>query len=73
MDIKIEATIGTCTEFKSEGGKELEVSIVIAPLKVVAKDGKISVTNGCNMFRSCHNEGCWYSIAARNGRQNAVA
>ncbi len=68
VEINIQAVIGICSEFMSlEKGQKGEVSIVISPLKVAANEEglKISVIMGCNMWQSCHNGGCWYSIEAR--------
>ena len=67
MDINIQAIQGACSEFIDDAGKKKEISIVISPLKVTAHEeqNRISVVTGCNMWKSCHNEGCYYSMAAR--------
>jgi len=67
MDIYVQATVGICSEYKSAPDAEKsEVSVVIAPLKVTSEvESKLAIANGCNLWRSCHNAGCWYSLAAR--------
>ena len=76
MEIQIQATVGVCAEFlrppaqEWEKPEKAEVSVVIAPLKVTSQDeGKIQVITGCNMWRSCHNPDCWYSIASRQAKK----
>jgi hypothetical protein len=69
IEVKVEAVIGDCTNFTSEPkGKTETLSIVISPLKVsISEDeSRLAVTSGCNLWKSCHNQGCWYSIAARD-------
>lgn len=69
IEIKIENTVGECTEFVPDKGKKKEsVSIIVSPLKVSVNENedRISVTNGCNMWKSCQQEACWYSVAARD-------
>lgn len=76
MDINIQATIGLCTEFVNDRGKKGEASVVISPLRVTANEeqNRVSVVMGCNMWQSCRNESCWYSVAcrqkARPGRES---
>ena len=68
MEINIQATIGICTEFKaSEEAEKAEVSVVISPLKVTTEESssKLQIISGCNLWQSCHNIDCWYSIASR--------
>ncbi|GAI87800.1 unnamed protein product [marine sediment metagenome] len=67
MEINIQATQGVCSEFMGEDGERREVSVVISPLKVAGSEdqSKISIVTGCNMWKSCHNEGCYYSLASR--------
>lgn len=68
MEINVQATIGTCTEFMTNTQSEKrEVSVVISPLKVLLNDGqnKLAILTGCNMWRSCFNAECWFSIKAR--------
>ncbi|MDD5413150.1 MAG: hypothetical protein PHF31_17400 [Methylobacter sp.] len=68
--ISVSAAIGECTEFVSEDGKKGTVSTVIAPVKLVDEgEGRINIINGCNMWRSCCNKKCWYSIAARQEKK----
>ena len=65
MEISSVATIGICSEFMSAPDAEkAEVSVVIAPLKVNSEDDKIRVITGCNLWQSCHNGACWYSLAS---------
>jgi len=71
MEINITATVGICSEFMStEGGEKAEVSVVIAPIKVSYEDeSKIRIINGCNLWQSCHNSACWYSLASREKKK----
>jgi len=72
MEINIQATVGICAEYMSTGETEkAEVSVVIAPIKVTAEgEGtKIRVLTGCNLWQSCHNSACWYSLAAREKKK----
>ena len=64
-DINIQATVGICAEYKkTPGARKAEVSVVISPLKVIEEDGKIRIIQGCNLWQSCQNGDCWYSLAA---------
>ena len=68
MDVNIQAVMGICSNYMAEeGGVLQEISVVISPLKIDTEkgDGKLQITSGCNMWRSCHNPDCWYSISAR--------
>ncbi len=72
VEINVQATVGICTEFMKEGGSEkAEVSVVIAPLKVTADTGgdKLKVVTGCNMWQSCHNARCYYSLTCRRTKK----
>ena len=67
MEINIQAIQGACSEFIDDKGKQKTVSIVVSPLKVTANEeqSKIVVQTGCNLWKSCQNKGCYYSMAAR--------
>jgi len=67
MEVNIQATQGVCSEFIDDKGKKQTVSIVISPLKVMANEeqSKIVVQTGCNLWKSCHNKGCYFSMASR--------
>jgi len=71
VEINIVATVGICTEYISAPDIEkAEVSVVIAPIKVTSEDeSKLRVVTGCNLWQSCHNTSCWYSIAAREKKK----
>ena len=72
MEIKFEATIGTCSSYReSVDAEPTDISIVIAPLKVTedSASGKVQIISGCNMFQSCHNPDCWYSKEARQNKK----
>jgi hypothetical protein len=72
MDIMVQATLGTCEQYMNEPGAEpAEISVVISPLKITGDEngGKLQIISGCNMWRSCHNPNCWYSIAARENKK----
>jgi len=67
MEINIQSVQGVCSEFIDDKGKKQTVSVVISPLKVTANEeqNRISVVTGCNMWKGCKNEDCFYSLAAR--------
>lgn len=67
MEINIQSVQGACSEFIDDKGKQKTVSIIVSPLKVTANEeqNKIRVQNGCNLWKSCHNEGCYFSMASR--------
>lgn len=67
MEINIQSIQGACSEFIDDKGKQKTVSIVVSPLKVTANEeqSKIVVQTGCNLWKSCQNRGCYYSMAAR--------
>lgn len=70
MEINIQATVGICSEFMSAvDAAKAEVSVVIAPIKVTSEDDKIRVITGCNLWQSCHNGACWYSLASRERKK----
>jgi hypothetical protein len=72
MEINMQATIGTCNQYLREVSGELsEISVVISPKKVIADDAstKLQYIDGCNMWKSCFNKGCWYSIAGRQTKR----
>ena len=68
MQVNIQAIQGACSEFVDNKGKRHDVSIVISPLKVATNEdeSKLSVITGCNMWKSCYNDGCYYSMASRH-------
>ena len=71
MEVNIQSVQGACSEYIDGKGKKQTVSIVISPLKVTANEeqSKIVVQTGCNLWKSCHNEGCYYSMASRQRKQ----
>ena len=71
MEIYVQATIGVCSEYMSAPDAEkTEVSVVIAPLKVISEnESKLNMINGCNLWQSCKNGDCWYSLTAREKKK----
>ena len=72
MEINIQATVGICSEYMSAPDAEkAEVSVVISPIKVTTEGegSKIRILTGCNLWQSCHNSACWYSLAAREKKK----
>jgi len=67
VEVNIQSVQGACSEYIDEKGKRQAVSIVISPLKVTANEeqSKIVVQTGCNLWKSCLNKGCYYSMASR--------
>lgn len=72
MEINVQATIGQCEEFMGEDGDRREVSVAIAPLKVNLNDtqDRLFIISGCNMWKSCLNKNCYYSMEARKKGAN---
>jgi len=69
-EINVQAQMGVCDEFIGENGKKAQVSVVISPVKVeMTSESKMKIVTGCNLWKSCHNEGCFYSLAARQRKQ----
>jgi len=65
-EVKVQAYMGVCSEFIGENGEKAEVSVVISPVKVeMHSESKMKIVTGCNLWKSCHNKGCFYSMAAR--------
>jgi len=58
---------GPCSEYIDDEGKKQTVSIVVSPLTLTANEeqSKMVFQTGCNLWKSCHNEGCYYSLASR--------
>jgi len=71
MEINIQAVMGICSEFMSAPDAEkAEVSVVVAPIKVIAEEeSKIRVISGCNLWQSCRNVSCWYSLGSRERKK----
>jgi len=71
MEINIQATVGICSEYMfAPDAERTEVSVVIAPIKVTCEDdSKLRVITGCNLWQSCHNGACWFSLASREKKK----
>lgn len=67
MDINVQATIGECSEFIGDDGLRRVISVAIAPLKVNLNEtqDRLNIISGCNMWKSCHNPDCFYSLESR--------
>ena len=68
MEVYFAATIGTCTEFMEAGNKH-KVSITIYPIKADLDETHLKVTSGCNLWQSCENKSCYFSLKARTGKK----
>ena len=62
-DVYIQSQIGVCSECII-GGKKVETSVVISPLKVKQMENELRVNSGCNMWRACENKRCQFSLAS---------
>ncbi len=72
IHFNLQATIGLCNQYKNPpDGECSEISIVVSPKKVIVEEStnKLNNIDGCNMFKSCFNKNCWYSIAARQSKK----
>ena len=67
MEINVQASPGVCNQFIDERGKKGEVTVVISPLRIEMNEdeSRINITMGCNLWRSCMNDSCYYSLASR--------
>jgi len=66
MHIHLKPVIGFCTDYIDEtSGIPSKVTIVIAPVSIKIRDGKIKVIWSCNMWRKCMNKACTYSRVNR--------
>jgi len=63
MDIYIQSEVGVCAEYKPR--QKEPISIVISPIRIEGKEGNLKVISGCNMWRACQNENCYFSMASR--------
>ena len=68
MDVYFMAQIGSCTEAVFDRKKQ-EISVAIAPLRVIEEEKTIKVSFGCNMWRACENSKCQYSLLAMGPRK----
>jgi len=72
-DVYVQAQVGVCSEFIGENGEKAEVSVVISPVKVeMTSESKMKIVTGCNLWKSCHNSGCFYSMASRQREKQRV-
>ncbi len=73
MEINVHATMGACGEYLNDKGEKVEVSVVIHPLKVQQNEvgDKIQIQEGCSLWQSCRNAGCYFSLASRLRPQEA--
>lgn len=71
MEVNIQSVQGACSEYIDDKRKKQTVSIVISPLRVTANEeqNKIVVQTGCNLWKACRNEACFYSMASRQRKQ----
>lgn len=66
MDVYVSSEIGPCDQYIFEGDKR-EVSVVISPIKVDGSEESklLKIISGCNLWRSCENGNCYFSLKAR--------
>jgi len=63
------AQIGTCGEFRDEGGNQCSKTVVVTPLRVTPiPEDSHKISFGCNHWRSCRNLDCSYCMAAMDAR-----
>ena len=63
MDINIVSMNGECSEYEPK--QKEAISIVISPIRIEGPETNLKVISGCNMWRSCQNAGCQFSLAGR--------
>jgi hypothetical protein len=69
MEVNIQSTVGDCSEYCQKGFKN-KITVVISPLKVTSTENgdKAKIVTGCNMWKTCENERCYYSSISRYGK-----
>lgn len=65
MDVYVASEIGTCSEYLPK--QKESISIVISPIRIEGIEGNLKVVSGCNMWRGCKNDKCYFSSGARQG------
>ena len=73
MEVNLQSTPGICSEYIDEHGKKKEITVVISPIKALtSNDGSaVKLVSGCNMWKSCKNENCYFSLAARQKKEKS--
>jgi len=71
MEVNLQATPGICSEYIDEHNKKREITVVITPIKALTSDdgSAVKLISGCNMWKSCRNENCYFSMAARHKKE----
>jgi len=71
MEVNLQATPGICSEYIDGHNKKREISVVIVPIKALtSNDGSaVKLISGCNMWKSCQNEDCYFSMASRHKKE----
>ena len=68
MDTQVVITheVAPCDQYIDETGKHQTITVTVSPTKIVQVDeNTLKVQSGCNMWRSCRNPRCFFSLAAR--------
>ena len=71
MQVNLQSTPGICSEYVDEHNKKREITVVISPIKALTSDDgtAVKLVSGCNMWKSCKNEDCYFSMAARHKKE----
>ena len=71
MQINLQSTPGVCSEYIDEHNKKRGITVVISPIKALTSDDEsaVKLISGCNMWKSCQNENCYFSMAARHKKE----
>lgn len=65
MDIYIQSTIGICDAYMPQNNKMQSINVIISPLQITGEETNLKISSGCNLWQSCHNSGCYFSMASR--------
>jgi 5,10-methylenetetrahydrofolate reductase len=61
--------VGECGEYmESLTAKKIRVTVIISPLKITSNENVTKINSGCNMFKSCHNPNCMFSLESHPKR-----
>ena len=73
MQINLQSTPSICSEYVDEHNRKREIMVVISPIKALTSDdgSAVKLISGCNMWKSCRNENCYFSMAARQKKEKS--
>jgi hypothetical protein len=73
VEVKLTPGIGACHNYVSADGKKEKITIVIAPIGIEKRNGRVVISWACNMGATCRNPECRYSSAFKEKTTVPVA